>query len=299
MLQETAIFDARLTEYAQFAYANPENGIDLSRIFFPQVKVNAARGDFDIWDERPAYTPVETTLARHNSPRKIALDRQLGTYRCEPHAIATEDWLPELKQDRGSDLSEARFRTLLSAQFVSRNVQARDIVCAAVQAQSGMGNWTADDADIIDELDALIDKVEDKTYGVSPNKLVMSKATWRIIRNHASVLKRAQGLKTHITPQELTEMLINDNIELVITNDRAHNYKTGEAHNILGPEVFALYNAPAPSTSDFSFAKEFDLMGGPEVVRGKVGLLKEEVDVLWYTDRHICKPSSCARLTVS
>ncbi len=300
MYQNYDTYNSHLTTYAQGLWLYPGKETDLARLFFPVVGVETTVGTFDKWDIAPGLTPVDTRLTRDNSPRRIRLNKTEGTWSCAPQALEIPTFGPALLQKgHATQLREAHIRTLMSAQFASRQKAAADAVSAAVAATSGLGAWSAD-TDIIGELETLMKQVV-STSGKRCNHLAIGVDAWVTLRNHASVLDRASGLSYAITPEHLAEMLIYKGITITVVDSYIADPATKVITPLLNADVFAFYNEESPSLEDMSFGKEFTLTpGGPEVLSYKEHGGVNEVDALmWSSDCQIVNPGSCARLTVT
>lgn len=297
MYEKSDSFNQVLTAYAQGAYQNPSEELDLTALFFPALKVGSNVGEFDKYAWSPALTAVDTLLARDGTARRIQMDKTPDYWNCKPHALEIATFRPDVMQDDAAMLREDKLRTLMSAQFVSRNVEAVQKVKAAVTAQTGKGVWSNTGTDIITELDGLLRSVVAGT-GRKANKLVMGRQAWATLRNHESIKDRAHGLAYGITPEALKEMLSYGGLEVVIADTSAlvNNAMT----ELLATDVIALYNEATPSRTDLSFGKEFTLMpNGPEVLSYEEHAVTIADVLLWSSDCKVTNANAAARLVVS
>lgn len=297
MYEKSDSFNQLLTTYAQGAYQNPAEELDLTALFFPALKVGADTGRYDKYAWDPALTAVDTLLARDGTARRIQMDKRPAYWDCQPNALEIATFRPDVMQDNAAMLRQDKLRTLMSAQFVSRNVAAVKKVKAAVQAQSGKGVWSKTDTDIITELDGLLHSVVTGT-GRKANKLVIGRQAWAVLRNHASIKDRATGLAYGITPEALKEMLSYGGLEVIISDTAA--LVKGKMTELLGMDVIALYNEATPSRTDLSFGKEFTLMpNGPEVLSYEERAVTIADVLMWSSDCQVTNANAAARLAVS
>lgn len=90
-------------------------------------------------------------------------------YDCEPHGlkIPIRDWERKQAGEKGFALMRnGKLNTLLSTQLVNREYKGWAKIRAAVTAASGKGAWSGTagaDKDPVDELDALIEKINNDT----------------------------------------------------------------------------------------------------------------------------------------
>ena len=296
MFQNTDQFNQVLTNYAQGAYANPGEDLDISRLVFPEVAVDEATGTYDIWSKEVPFTPVDAALARNQSPHRIEVERTTGVFNCVPQALEIANWAPTLLQKSGPRYREASLRTLMSAQFITRQVEAVKMLNTAVQAESALAIDSSSDA--IANIDALCEKVAAGVVGRRPTALLMSREAWNAIRNHASVKERCHALDYAISPEAFVAALAYQGIKLYISDLYA---KVGSAMEaVLGKDVYALYNEEAPGLSDLSFGKEFTLSpAGPEVLSYKDRAVYDVDVLMWSSDRQVTNAAAAARLTIS
>lgn len=301
MDNKTTIFNEDLTNYAQASFANPEVAVDLSALFFPVVGVKAAEGRYLDWRNKLAFAAFNTHLMRDNSARRIELVKSKGYFDCEPNALEIARWRADLLQENAPELTKVSLKTLMSAQFVSRNVSALEIVRAAVPAASGFGAWrgntaTASAADPITEIEALCAQVS--MTGKTPNKIVMGRSVWSTLRNHPNVLKRVPGISVAVSEQQLLETLTYKGLDIIIVDEMA--LVDGEMAELMKNDLVVFYNSAAPDTEDLSMGKEFSLTPeGPKVIEYTEHGMNEVTALLWSSDRKVTNTSAVARLTVT
>lgn len=298
MFEKSDGFNQILTEYAQNAYLNPEEEVDLSRLFFPSLKVGAVTGRFDKYAFEAALTAVDTTLARDNSARRLQLDKTPDYWDCQPQGLEISAWKPSLLQDDARLIREDNLRTLMSAQFVSRQKTAVDAVKNGLTDHADLGGWKTDKTrDIIQDVEALCNSVVNGT-GRKPNTLVMGHSAWASIRNADQFVNRISGLSFELTSQAFLDAISYKGLRLVIADSMA--MIDGKMTELLANDVIALYNEESPTRSDLSFGKEFTLSpNGPEVISYEEHGLNIVDTLMWSSDRKITNSAAAARLVIS
>lgn len=294
MLQGTDNYNQILTVYAQGSYVNPGETVDLSRLLFPEVAVDEALGCYDKWTLDPAYTAVDATLARNQTAHRISIERKQGYYNCAPQALEIAHWVPALMQKSGPRYREAGVRTLMSAQFVTRQVSAVDLLHSALAADTALA--IGDTSDAIENIDKLCEKVAEGTMGRRPSHLIMGRNAWNRLKNHKSVKERCHALDYAIKPEAFADALAYQGVKLIISDVYA---KAGdELKQLLADDIIALYNEESPSLNDLSFGKEFTLSAsGPEVISYKDRALYDVDVLMWSSDRQVTNTAAAARLT--
>ncbi len=297
MLETSDKFNSVLTSYVQGLWLYPDKELNLARTFFPAVAVDTLVGNFDKYDIAPGLTPVDTTLARDNSPRRIELKKTDGFWKCDPNAIETAEWkIALLQSGHAARMRETRMKTLMSAQFASRQSAAVDAVMAATTAVSGFGNWGAS-TDIVSEIDTLCDNVV-LGSGCKANRLLIGIEAWKVLRNHASILDRLPGLDYGLAPEALGKVLTQQGMEIVIVDSVV--MLNGTMTRLLANDVIALHNKENPDLEDMSFGKEFTLCpNGPEVVSYEEHGLTQVDSLYWASDCQVTNAGALSRLVVT
>lgn len=297
MFEKTDKFNQILTEYAQGIYLNPGAELDLTKLFFGTVAVDAAIGQYDIYDSDPALSAVDATLSRDNSAHRIQLNRKPGYWNCEPQAIEIATWKPMLLQKGGQQNREDAVRTLMSAQFATRQVQAVDAVKAAVAARTmTSGNWSTDTTPVLDQLETLCRTVVENT-GVRPTHLVMGHAAWNLLRNHKTLEGRFHALDYALKEDALLSMLSYRGVKLVVADTMAK--VNGVLTPLLDHDVIVMHQEEAPSRNDLSMGKEFTLSpNGPEVISYEEHGINDVDLLMWSSDLKVTNPEAAARIVV-
>lgn len=298
MYEKSDKFNSILTAYAQGAYQNPDEDVDLMATFFPAIQVGTHVGEYDIRAIEPGYTAVDATLTRDNTPRRIQANVIKGYYNCTPKALEIASWVPALRQDNGDQIREDNLRTLMSAQFTTRQKEAADLVLTTTAASGLNGAISSNaNADVVGMLETLCRNVVEGT-GRRPSHLIMGHAAWNIIRNHPRIVDRISGLAYGTATDALLSMLSYGGITPVIV-DSMH-MQEGTLKPLLSDQVIALYNDPAPSRTDLSFGKEFTLNpAGPEVLSYTEHAVNEVDLLMWSGHSVIANPAALSRIAVS
>lgn len=299
MYESSDKFNAILTEYAQGAYLNPGDEIDLTRIFFPTLGVDEAHGEYDIWKTKTALTAVDTSMARDNTPHRLQLDRVVGNFNCAPHGLEISRTAFNDMQKSGPRYQEAALRTLMSAQFASRQTATVNAVKAAKAAEASLGTWTTDStADVIGEIEQLCHNVVAGT-GMKPTDILIGRTAWSKLRNHATIVNRINGISYAMPEDAFLTLLAYKGVKLTVVDSMT--MVGGAMMELLANDVIVLHNQEAPTISDMSFGKEFTLSpNGPEVLSYDEHGGVNKVDMLlWSSDCKVTNASALSRLVVS
>lgn len=299
MYETSDKFNSILTKYAQGAYLNPGDEIDLTRIFFPTLGVEEAHGEFDIWKSKSALTAVDTSMARDNTPRRLQLDRTVGVFNCTPHGLEISRSAFNDMQKSGPRYQEAALRTLMSAQFASRQTATVKAVKAAKAAEDSLGAWTSNStADVIGQIEQLCHNVVSGT-GCKPTDILIGRTAWSKLRNHPTIVNRINGISYAMPEEAFLTLLAYKGVKLTVVDSMT--MVNGAMTELLANDVIALYNQEAPTVSDMSFAKEFTLSpNGPEVLSYEEHGGVNKVDMLlWSSDCKVTNANAMSRLVVS
>lgn len=297
MFEKSQGFHEYLTAYAQGIYANPDEELDIHRLLFPTVKVAANTGRYDTYASDPALTAVDTILARDGSPRRIQLDKRPDFWDCKPNALEIINFKPDLLQDDADQQKEDSLRTLMSAQFTTRQVEAVSLVKKAIKAVTGVGNWSAEGADPIKDLDALC-KAVSHGCGKAPNTMLMGMSAWAALRNHPAVLSRIQGQTAGASEEQLANALTYKGITIKVATNMA--IIDGEMTELLANDIMVYYREEVPTRSDMSFGKEFTLSeDGPEVLEYEEKCVNVVDTLMWSSDTKVANAAAMARLEIA
>lgn len=299
MFENSDKFNSILTQYAKGAYLNPGDDTDLTRLFFPTLGVDEARGEYDIWNTKAALSAVNTSMARDNTPRRIQLDRTIGVYNCAPHALEISRSAFNDMQKSGSRYQEAQLRTLMSAQFASRQTDTVAAVKAAKAAENSLGAWTGNaNADVIGEIEQLCHNVVTGT-GSKPTDIVIGHTAWTKLRNHAAIASRINGISYALPEEAFLSLLAYKGIKLTVVDSMT--MVNGTMTELLANDIIVMHNQEAPTVSDMSFGKEFTLSpDGPEVLSyDEHGGVNKVDSLLWSSDCKVTNAAALSRLVVS
>lgn len=301
MYQNAHSYNSHLTELAQAAVADEKDSI--STLLFPPVKVPTAVGSFKKRDIDNAFRSYDTLLARGNSAKSIDVNAEEAFFSVKPHALKVSTWQFDMEQDGGDEERESNLQELLSAQLISREVEAVRIFKAGIPVTSGAGNWSNATSNPVEEINNLILQIH-KSIGRMPTHLVIGLQAWSILQNNAKMLSRIGGVDVDVTIERVQRMLVYPGINIVVANlpyqPAARGVKGNKAY-VMGADVFCFYTQDAPTRNDMSVAKDFTLTpGGPEVTTHDDDEKMEKVDTLhWSSDRKVTCPAAGARLEIS
>lgn len=301
MFQHAPTYNSYLTTMAQAATADEAESI--AGFLFPKIKVDTAIGAYKKRDIDSAFRAYNTKLARGGKPTQLRVNAEDAYYNCKPHALEVSNWQFDLDQNGGDDWREDNLQELMSAQLVTRELEAVEIFRKSVAATAGAGAWADGQGDVIAELDDAIMTVH-RAIGRMPNRCAIGLSAWAVIKNHPSVLKRFAGIEIPITAPRFLETLIFQNIDLRVGSipfQPAKQGKTGDKKEILGGDIILFYGQDAPTRNDMSAGKDFTLDdSGPEMhtITNEDEMVTKD-RLYWSTDRQVTCPAAAVRISVS
>jgi hypothetical protein len=227
----------------------------------------AAAGQFVAFDDDEAFRYIETRRALGGDMAMIDFPTSSPTFNCDPHAlgIATDKFEIERVGDAGiAQLREAKVRTLVSRNALSREKRVFDAFAAGTTAESGLGDWTGATVDPIDQLDQIISELATET-GIADIHVVIGLPALLQLRKHPKVTARFPGaLAINITPTTIQSLLVlpaKVHVAILpISTEKTG--KTATKANIAGSKVYALITQANPSPFDPSAAKTFTTTRG-------------------------------------
>lgn len=273
----TAAYDSHLTNFAHGLAPDINKG--LADIMAPEVEAPSAGGHYKSYDTDDAFRVYDTRRALGGKGRRIEMDATDPRFDCSPHAleIAIDDFEYE-KAGAGNEnrLKEAKVKTLISVNALSREKRVFDVYEAGTTAEVGAGDWTDPTVDPIDELDAIIADLAIET-GRTPTDLVLGLPALQQARKHPKVMSRFPGIAMlNINAKAIEGLLIlpvRVHIGMLSYTSAKPGKKGVAKETIVGSRVYALLNTPSPTEFDPSAAKTFVTRRGS--VQG-VRLYREE-----------------------
>lgn len=299
--QDYAGYDGYLTEFARAARADESKSI--AGLLFPRVMVKTRKGDYKQRDLSAPFRTYDTLVARGKTPTEIDVNATEERYNCKPHALKVGTWEWDQAQDDITDLREANLQDLMSAQLITREVEAVKIWKEGVPADANMGKWLGNDsAKIIEEINSCILAIH-KATSKMPNHIVLGLQAWAAIQSHPAILNRISGVQTAISIEDFSKMLISPNIEIHVAElpyEPAPRGKKNGFEYIMGGDIFIFYAQDAPTKDDMSCGKEFVLEGFDFSVISKENedTMESEDTLRWSSDRQVCNPACGQRIEI-
>ena len=300
----TSTFKETLKQYA-FGVAQDVKSA-LADFIAPRVPVGVANGMFKKFDDKNAFQAYDTARAIGGTATRMVFEATDGTFNCRPNAleVAIDDAERQAAGDADSQLEEAKTRTLVINAALGREAKVLALVKSSVAAAAGKGVWSSGSADPIDEIDEQIEAIATAT-GLMPNRMVIGLGAWRVLKNHANVVKRLSGLKVSVGVGDFAGMLLNPQIDIRVGVLSKDSYKFGkgkDAANIVGGEVFLFHANDNPTQYDPSFAKTFSIgSNSVESVR-EYRAESNRSDILavdWSEDVQVVSAACARRITLS
>ncbi|WP_395735229.1 major capsid protein, partial [Prosthecobacter sp.] len=224
----------------------------LARFFSPLVATGTSSGQYKKFDDKNAFQVYDTLRAIGGENRLIEFAASDPHFNCQPRglAIGIDDAERNKAGPEGqTQLEEAKVKTLVSTTVLSDEKTVFDAVLNGVSPAAGKGNWSSDDVDPVDEIDALIEKIATAT-GLMPNRAVFGLGAWRVFRNHPKVKARQPGATLiGVTTQDAARMVLNPGIDIRVGLLSRDTKKFGAAANkvnLIGGQVVLFYNQDNP-----------------------------------------------------
>jgi hypothetical protein len=140
-------------------------------------------------------------------------------------------------------------------------------VLAAVTPQAGLGVWSDDSVDPIDELDAQLLALSQDCGSATNIKLTIDVGAWSALRSHPKVKARCEGVQVGgITREQLASLLLFpvDVFIATIVKDTAGFGLTPNKARVIASEALLHYSVPNATLYDPSPFKTFTVgMGSP------------------------------------
>lgn len=268
-------YDVQLTEFAHGIA--PDFTSSLAELMAPQCIAPAAAGQYIKFDDDEAFRYIETRRTLGGDMAMIDFPSTSPTFNCDPHAlgIALDKFEIERVGEAGVGmLREAKVRTLVSRNALSREKRVFDAYAAGTTAEDGLGVWTGATVDPIDQLDQIISDLATQT-GIADIHLVIGLPALLQMRKHPKVIARFPGAQlVNINASAIQNLLVMP-VKLhvgIMPIATQKSGKTATKANIIGAKVYALISMANPSPFDPSAAKTFTTTQGQ--VKG-VGMVEK------------------------
>ena len=305
-LRSEASVNPTLTNYASGVLNDLQSAT--ADFLAPQVQVPATIGQYKAYANKNAFQTHDTARGVGGPARRIFMDVSEPTYNCLPQAL--EITIDDSERDAAGtlnplDLEQAKVKTLVQSSVLSHEKHVITTVNAAVSATGGVGVWSNDANDPVDEIDARIEAIA-KDTGQMPNAILMGMTAWRRFRQNAKVVAKQPGAALiGLNQGQASAMLINPSTEIRLSTMAYDTTKQGKTRSnsfVNGDDVYIFVRSASPTIYDPSALKTF--AGG----RGGVSAVREYRDessrsdvyaVDWSRDVKVTSSISIARITTS
>ena len=305
-LRAEASVNPTLTNYASGVLNDLQSAT--ADFLAPQVQVPATIGQYKAYDDKNAFQTHDTSRGVGGPARRIFMDVSEPTYNCLPQAL--EITIDDSERDAAGtlnplDLEQAKVKTLVQSSVLSHEKHVITTVNAAVAATGGVGVWSNDANDPVDEIDAQIEAIAKET-GQMPNAILMGMTAWRRFRNNAKVVAKQPGAALiGLNQGQASALLINPSTEIRLSTMAVDTTKQGKTRSnafVNGDDVYIFVRSATPTIYDPSALKTF--AGG----RGGVSAVREYRDessrsdvyaVDWSRDVKVTSAISIKRITTS
>jgi hypothetical protein len=258
-------YDVQLTSFAHGIA--PDFSSALAELMAPQCVAPAAAGQYVQFDDDEAFRYINTRRTLGGDMAMIDFPTTSPTFNCDPHAlgIATDKFEIERVGEAGVGmLREAKIRTLVSRNALSREKRVFDAYANNTTAEAGLGVWTDKTVDPIDQLDQIVSDLATQT-GIADIHMVISLPSLLQLRKHPLVKARFPLVPViNINAAAIMSALIMP-VQIHIGIMPIILEKTGKAGtkvNVIGAKVYALISMANPSPFDPSAAKTFTTTEG-------------------------------------
>lgn len=234
----------------------------LADFLAPQVPTGTASGQFKKFSDKNAFQVYDTARAIGGPNRRIEFEAEDPFFNARPNglAIPIDDHERSKAGDAQAQLEEAKVKTLISTSVLSHEAHVFGKVLDGVPPVGGLGVWSNQDKDPVEELDEIIEQIATST-GVMPNRLVFGIGAWRVFRNHPKVKARQPGAELiGLTTDQAARMTLNPGIDIRIGLLSRDTKKFGggrNVQNITGAHLLLFYNQDTPTQFDPGFMKTF------------------------------------------
>ncbi|HBX59518.1 MAG TPA: hypothetical protein DEG65_04780 [Methylophaga sp.] len=305
-LRAEASVNPTLTNYASGVLNDLQSAT--ADFLAPQVQVPATIGQYKAYDDKNAFQTHDTSRGVGGPARRIFMDVSEPTYNCLPQAL--EITIDDSERDAAGtlnplDLEQAKVKTLVQSSVLSHEKHVITTVNAAVAATGGVGVWSNDANDPVDEIDAQIEAIAKET-GQMPNAILMGMTAWRRFRANAKVVAKQPGAALiGLNQGQASALLINPSTEIRLSTMAVDTTKQGKTRSnafVNGDDVYIFVRSATPTIYDPSALKTF--AGG----RGGVSAVREYRDessrsdvyaVDWSRDVKVTSAISIKRITTS
>lgn len=301
MFQNSDTFNEVLTGYAQGAFQNPGDVLDVAELLFPTVAVKEAAGIFYKYDPAAAFQAINAKMARNGDAPTIEFKKTKDTWECEPYGIETPTFKFATKGELGKNARRKAVEFLSSATWTTRQVEAVTLMQAACPVQDDFGGWlgaAGAEADPIEELRLAIWKVG-KGCAVDANTVLFGADAWAEFCAHPKVLARLKNTDTDVNEDDVRKWLKMPQLNICVANTRAKADGEEGYDHLLKNDVVVLYTQEAVTETDMSFGKTFTLMpAGPELISYEEKGVFEKDMFFWAEDKQTTNPNAAVRFVV-
>lgn len=297
--------DPLLTSYAQGLSQQLTSA--LARVIAPRVPVAVAEGRYKKFDDKNAFTVINTKRGIGGKATVVEYTESDGSYNCAPHALDAAIDQHEIARvgDGGiQSLRQNKTRTLISVATLSHEYRVLALA-HAVTAETGKGVWSNPDVDPIAEMNTAIIDIATAT-GTMPNNLVIGLATLGTLHSHPKVKDRLPSTAVNgLNPSQLAQMLINPGIRVsvgTLVYDTKKRGATANKVNMVGSDVYVFISQDSPSQDDPSWMKCF-MTGDGNITSVRTYIRDdgrvENVAVDWTEDVQITGSTCGKRIEIS
>jgi len=239
----------------------PDSASELAEFIAPVVPTGAQNGQYKEFNSADAFQTYNTARAVGGPSTRIEFSADDKFFNCKPQGL--EIAVDDSERDPNATplaIERAKIRTLVINTNTGHEAKVFDAIKKVKAAVGGVGEFSDDAVDPVDEIDTQIEGILSDT-GLMPNRMVIGVGAWKILKNHPLVRARmSDNQKEGVTITQFASMLLNPSIEIKVGIMGFKATKPGKAGgntNIVGSEVFIFIASANPTQYDPSFAKTF------------------------------------------
>ena len=197
-LAASAVLNWQLTSFATGFMNDLARTQELAERLCPLVAVPGSSGQYKQFDDANSFSVYNTARGMGSDPTSIEFGASDARFLCTEQAlqvkvdIAERRLVGEANQVGQQLLDEGKIRALVNSRMLSAAHKRVSFVVANLGAEAGLGVWSNDDIDPIDQLDKAVDDLALVVGSDANIKITMDRSAWRTLRNHKKVKERSK-----------------------------------------------------------------------------------------------------------
>lgn len=303
--ETTATINHQLTAFAQGHMNDLAQAYALANRLCPIVPVPGAHGQYKVFNDDNSFTVYNTERAMGGDPTRIRFSATDAYFNCSPQALEiTVDEHERTQAGAEQDmLWQDKITALTNARALSFAHKRVAFVLANTTAEAGLGNFSSPDVDPVATFDKVISDLALACGAMTPIQITLDWNSWRIIRNHPLVSKRATGVQVSGISIEQFASMLSTPVDIMAANVvfKSTQQATTKTRLLAGNVLFT-YSVPNPTRYDPSAFKCFT--AGPNNVASvrtwqALNGLYEGAMLDWTEDLKLTSSKAVKRLAIT